>query len=346
MILPDASVTFSFTRLPAGPIARQVDFARYGRDLGYTRCWVSDQTYYADPFVLLAAASAAVPELELGLAVTNPYTRHPVQIARAAASIAELHPRRFWLGLGAGNRKHLLERLGIDGTHAPARVRDAVVVVRRLLAGETVDYDGFWTLRGIRLEGAPPPPVPIVIATRNPRMLRVAGEVADGVMLESLVSAKAQAYGLAHVRAGLAAAGRDGAGFEVVAWQSVLVTDDRHAGIEVLRPWATYLLGMTTRATALEMGIRPEVVDRVHAAFRTGGTEAAFPYVGPDEVDRVVIVGPPEHVAARCTELLRGGATDFAVQAPADERMGRETLRRFAEEVRPLVERALKRPAG
>ncbi|MDQ7839449.1 MAG: LLM class flavin-dependent oxidoreductase [bacterium] len=328
---------FSFTRVPAGPIARFVDFARYGRDLGYDRLWVPDQTYHSDPFVVLAAVAAAAPGLELGMAVTNPYTRHPVQIARAAAAVAEVCGGRFLLGLGAGNRKHVLERLAIDGRHAASRVREAAVIIRQLIQGETVHHEGAWTLRGIRLEREGAVDVPIFIGTRNPRMLAVAGEVADGVMLESLVTAESQACGLERVRAGAGVAGRTLGGMEFVAWQSVLITDDRATGIEAMRAWVAYLLGMTTPEVAAWMGIRPDVIERLHGAFAKEGPEAATRFVGAEEVDRVVIVGNPDQVAERCAELVRGGTTDFTVQVWSDDAAGRDTLARFAREVRPRI---------
>ncbi|MDR7574069.1 MAG: LLM class flavin-dependent oxidoreductase [Armatimonadota bacterium] len=329
----DRRVRISFTRVPAGALERFLDFARYGRDLGYDRLWIPDQTYYADPFALLAAVAVAVPGLDLGLAVTNPYTRHPVQIARGAATVAALCKGRFLLGLGAGNRTHVLERLGIDGSQAAFRVREATILIRRLLRGETVHHDGTWTLRGVRLEQEVPSDVPILIGTRNPRMLRVAGEVADGVLLEALVTPEAQAYGLSQVSTGARGAGRPVDGWEVVAWQTVVVTDDRSAAVENLRTWAAHLLGMTTRPVALRMGIRGDVIDALHARFREGGAETARDLVGPDEVDRVAIVGDPDTVATRCAALVRGGATDITVQVWADDAVGRETLRRFAEEV-------------
>ncbi len=331
------SLRFSFTRVPTGSISRFLDFARFGHDLGYDRLWVPDQTYHSDPFVVLTAVAGAVPGLELGLAVTNPYTRHPVQIARGAAAVAEVCGGRFLLGLGAGNRKHVLDRLAIDGRHAASRVREATVIIRRLINNETVDHDGAWTLRGIRLEREGRVDVPIIIGTRNPRMLTVAGEVADGVMLESLVTPEAQGYGLERVRAGAEAVGRQTHDMEIVAWQSVLITDDLAAGVEAMRPWVAYLLGMTTPTVAARMGIRPEVTERLHRAFVEEGPEATTRFVGSEEVDRVVIVGDSDRVVERCSALARGGTTDFAVQVWSDNEVGRETLTRFAREVRPRI---------
>lgn len=333
-------MVFSFTRVPDGSIAAFVEFARVGRDLGFERLWIPDQTYYVDPFVLLAHVAVEVPGLELGLAVTNPYTRHPVQIARAAASVAEIAGGRLLLGLGAGNRKHVIERLGLDGSHAAERVREAAVLIRRLLRGETVTHTGHWTLQEIRLEREGAVDVPILIGTRNPRMLRVAGETGDGVLLESLVSPRAQAYGLEEVRAGAATAGRTLEGFEVVAWQSITITDDRSAGVEAMRPWVAYLLGMTTPPVAARMGIDTAVTSRVHEAFAAGGARAAVPFVGADEVNRFVIVGNPAEVADRCATLMRDGATDFTVQVWSDS--AHDQLVRFAREVRPLVEHTLR----
>jgi 5,10-methylenetetrahydromethanopterin reductase len=337
------SVRYSFVRVPSGPISAFIDFARFGQSLGFDRFWIPDQTYYPDPFALLATISTAVSDLELGLAVTNPYTRHPVQIARAATTIAEMTGGRFLLGLGAGNRENVLHRLAISGRQPSERLREATLLIRRLIHGDTVDHEGFWTLRGIRLEREPVSlDIPILIGTRNPRTLRVAGEVADGVMLESLVLPESQAYGLEEVGKGALSLGRSLVDMEIVAWQSVLVTDDFDHALQVLRPWVAYLLGMTTSTAAVRMGIKPEVVDRAHRAYAEGGTEATLRFVGKEEVDRFVIAGEPERVASRCLALVRGGATDIAVLVQAEDALGRETLRRFASEVRPHIEACLR----
>ena len=98
-------IELSFSLVPSYPLARYVDvIAQAGRQ-GFDRLWVPDQGFHRDPFVALATVGMRVDALDLGMAVTNVFTRHPVQIARAAAALAELRPGGRALGLGAGERR-------------------------------------------------------------------------------------------------------------------------------------------------------------------------------------------------------------------------------------------------
>ena len=92
--------------------------ARLVEELGYDDLWIPDQSFHHDPFILLTRCAGATSSIRLGVAVTNPLTRHPVQIARASATLAELSGGRFVLGLGAGNRSRVLpsvEALDLGG---------------------------------------------------------------------------------------------------------------------------------------------------------------------------------------------------------------------------------------
>src|SRR5687767_15819548 len=102
--------------IPGMPARDVVALARQAEALGYDDLYLPDQTFHRDPFALLALCAEATERIRLGLAVTNPYTRHPVQIARAAATLAEMSEGRFVLGLGAGNKPRVLAGLGIEPT--------------------------------------------------------------------------------------------------------------------------------------------------------------------------------------------------------------------------------------
>src|SRR5438874_11302359 len=100
--------------IPAMSIRRTVELARRLEERGYDVLFIPDQTFHRDPFVVLALCAEATSRIGLGLAVTNPYTRHPVQIARAAGVLAEISGSRFSLGLGAGNLPRVLRGFGMQ----------------------------------------------------------------------------------------------------------------------------------------------------------------------------------------------------------------------------------------
>src|SRR3972149_2743198 len=94
------------------PLQEVVKLIRIGEDLGYDNVWLPDQTFYADPFPLLAVAGCRTERIRLGIGVTNPYTRSIPQVARTIGTVAQLVGRPVALGIGAGNRRELLGPLG------------------------------------------------------------------------------------------------------------------------------------------------------------------------------------------------------------------------------------------
>ena len=109
------------------------------------------------------------------IGVANPFTRHPVQVARAAATLDDHSPGRVALGYGAGNRRELILPLGGEQERAAAHCREALVLCRRLLRGEYLNHRGdCFVADGVELEMAPHPDVPLYLAARGPLVLQVA----------------------------------------------------------------------------------------------------------------------------------------------------------------------------
>src|SRR4051812_45135853 len=95
-----AEARFDFGFIPSGPVAETVALVRSGEELGYRCAWIPDQGFHRDPFSLLTAAAQATTNIGLGVGVTTPFTRLPLQIARAAATVDEFAQGRLKLGLG------------------------------------------------------------------------------------------------------------------------------------------------------------------------------------------------------------------------------------------------------
>jgi 5,10-methylenetetrahydromethanopterin reductase len=274
----------------------------------------------------------------LGLGVTTPYARHPVQIARAIASLDELSGGRAILGLGAGNKKMFLDKLGLPQERAAARVRETVTVTRRLLAGEAVSWSSpDLTLKNVQLEFPTRADLPIYIATRAPLMLAVGGEVADGVIAEALFTPGGIRYFQERVAHGAAEARRNGAAIDAVCWQVVHVVDDRPQAVEALRPWAAHIIGASSKEIAERMGIGPQAIAAIQAAYQGGGQAAAAAHVTAQEVDAVAIVGGAEHCAARVREIAAQGVEALCLLVRGTTNDKQATLERFAREVRPQV---------
>lgn len=319
-----------------GALPETIWLAQLCEDLGYDCLWLPDQTFHRDPFVALAAIAQATKIIHLGLGVTTPYARHPAQIARAIATVDELAPGRAILGLGAGNKKMFLDKIGIPQKRAAARIRETAIVVRKLLAGEEVSWSSpDLTLTGVKLEFPTRADIPIYVASRAPLMLSVGGEIADGVIAEALFTRDSISYFLERVRNGAATVGRNARSIETVCWQVVDVTDDRARGIEALRPWAAHIIGASSDEIVERLGVAPDVSAAIHAAYREGGQNAAAQYVTAREVDAVAIVGPPDHCAEKVWEIAHAGVNALTLLVRGTVADKERTLQQFAERVVP-----------
>jgi probable F420-dependent oxidoreductase len=191
----------SFTALGTPTV---VDAARRAADLGYASYWAAETTG-PEAFTLLAGVGARHPGLGLGTGVVPLQFRTPQTAAMAAATLQALDPEReVLLGIGMSSPIITEQWHGVAyGDRPLARVREYVALVRACLSGEPVDFDGdFWSCRGFRLGvrlGERKPK--IVLAALNPGMLRLAGEVADGVLL-NYVPASHVGWSVEQVRAG------------------------------------------------------------------------------------------------------------------------------------------------
>ena len=322
--------------IPGMPYRDVVGIVREAEALGYDDVFLPDQAFHRDPWALLALCAAATKTVRLGLALTNPYTRHPIEIARAAGTIAETSEGRFVLGLGAGNRPRVLAGHGIEQVGIVDRVREAVGVIRRLLAGETVHHRSeTLTVDGVALDFETPARVPVMLGTRGPRMLALAGEVADGVLFEGLFRPAAFDWGLAQVAKGAARAGRAAADVEAIAWQSLALGDEGLASEPAYRRWAALLIRTTRPAVLDAMGISDEAIAAVAGEAADGEPSGAG--VPAADVRKLLMVGTPAEVRASVEGVREAGANGVACIVLGDASTVQRTMRRFAAEVMPGV---------
>jgi len=200
--------------------------ARRMEELGYDSVWLADTGAGPDAFVLAAAVACVTSKLRIGTAVIPAYTRTPSVFAAGAGSVAQLAPGRFVLGIGASSETIVRAWGGVPFERPLPYIREAVTIIRQMLAGERVTFEGKWLrTRGFRLVSQPPQTVPIYLAALMPPMLELAGALGDGVIL-NMMPVEAVPRMLEHVRRGTERAGRDPQGLEVVARFQVIVTDD------------------------------------------------------------------------------------------------------------------------
>lgn len=176
---------------------------------GYSHAWFIDsQILWQDCFVYMTHALAATERIVVGTAVTNPYTRHVTTTASVFATLAELHPGRVEAGIGRGDSS--VRTMGLEPVKTSFHAR-SVRLLRELMAGRHVTINGAdvhlrWVTADRVIENGG---IPLMMPATGPRNLRLAGSLADRVMLYVGVNEESVRWAIEHVRAGAEEAGRD-----------------------------------------------------------------------------------------------------------------------------------------
>jgi probable F420-dependent oxidoreductase len=288
--------------------------AEHAELLGYESLWIADTGAGPDAFVVSAVAAGVTRRVRIGTAVVPIYTRALPVHAAGAGSVAQLAPGRFVLGLGISSETIVDTWGGVPFRRPFTRMRETVEVLRRMLAGERVTFDGRTVrTRNFRLVSPPPSPVPIYVAALMPPMLELAGEIADGVIL-NFMPADAVPRMLAHVRAGAERAGRDPSKLEVVARFQTVVTDDvpgaRNAIRHMMGPY--FATSVYNRFVAW-CGFADEARE-IDAAWRAKDRTRNVAAVTDDMIDRLAIIGSVDHCRERLAAFVAAGVTTPMIQ--------------------------------
>ena len=213
-------------------ISGQIEASQEAARMGYTSIWTPEGTGQ-DSFQLCAQRWAAtrevVPEgLTTGIAVSPVMYRTPVAFAMSGGTLSQLTGGRFLMGIGSGGayRPRSRQAFGLRRLSALAMMRDYLTTVRGLVAGEEADYQGeVVTLRGIKLDISPAPRTPVYLGALGPEMLRLAGELADGVCL-NWCTPEQIAWSRERIAEGAARVNRDPSEVKVVEYIRVCIDDD------------------------------------------------------------------------------------------------------------------------
>ena len=291
---------------PRETVDRFVSVVRRADEAGVDACWVVDsQLAMKDAYVAIAVAARETDRIQLGPGVTNVVTRHETVVANAMATLAELAPGRILAGIGVGDSAVF----PIGGR--PSTIAESEGALRRLRAlmrGEAVPTPG----GDVTLSFRPPAPPPIFFAASQPRTLRLAGAVADGVIVMGPSDPETVAMQLALVDEGAASAGRHPEDVFRDLWVTIAVGD---GAVDDVKSWASaqarWLTTWKTVPASLER-FRPEMVAAAQQYdFGTHLSRRAdhAATISSELACALAVAGPAEVCAARI-EALRAAGPD------------------------------------
>lgn len=332
--------SFGIASLADTPVASLAGRAGRLEEAGFDQLWLADERLLRNVYVGLAAMASGTQRSRIGPSVTNPYTRHPALTAAAIATVDELSGGRAVLALGAGGG---LEQFGIDRVNPVGALREAIQIIRGLTAGEKVDFAGrHFTVNGAQLGFDWRRQIPVYIAARGPRILELAGEVADGVIVGGFAQPAGLAYALDRVGAGLDRAGRGWADIEVVAWLYTCVSDDREAARRAVSRMVMASV-ITSRTILDQLGIvlPDELAERVASgrwSYAQDEMLAAARLLPEEVIEAFAVYGTAQECVRRLREIRSAGVGQLAfVVLPGAGMTWEQVAMRIASEVLPQL---------
>ena len=295
--------------IESGPELKQ--YGQIAENAGYESLWVTERYFHEEIFSLLGYLGAATERIKLGVGVTNPYTRNPALLAMATATLDRLTDGRFVLGMGRSEREVIQGKMGMDYGNAQAAMRGSVSLLRRLLSGERVsDTVGPFTLRNARLATTPiQPQLPIYLAAIGKKGLRLAGTIADGVLLNAYVPPSYVSYAVGEIRGAAQEAGRDPQSIDIACMLVIRLTDDPQRMLPTLKKRIVRLLDEAYVGEILleKGGFDPSILGPLRESYATDGSTEAVNLITDEMVASFYLIGSEEQCRQRIAEYRAAG---------------------------------------
>jgi len=319
-----------FLPISAQPrIDQLLEYAARAEESSYDRVWLAE-TWGRDAVTTLASIAARTDTVGLGTSISSVYSRSPALLGQTAATLHEVSGGRFRLGLGVSTPQ-LVERWhGIQYNKPFRRLRESLEVIRQVLSGETVSYDGdVIDVSGFRLRFEPPSPPPAIdVAAMGPKSLELAGRFADGYHTH-MVTLEGIEESFAGLRKGTELGNRSTNDVQVTVEVPCCALDNRERARELLRHhFAFYVgaMGVVYRDHLIRQGYATEA-EEIARLWADGDRDAAMAVISDDLLANLGVAGAPEEARQMLHQWESANPVDrvavlFPVRATRDDIIG------------------------
>jgi 5,10-methylenetetrahydromethanopterin reductase len=286
--------------------------AQLAEEAGVDRLGISDVVFYPDTYSLQALCATVTKRIKIGSLVTNPFTRHPAVTAAAVSTLDEISDGRAFLGIGAGAG---IAKLGLLRSPPAPAIRKAVHIIRELLSGKVVNFEGSayqLSCKETRLEFPPNHHVPILIGTRSPKVAKLAGEIADIIVIGArYISDRQLTNYLGWISEGAVKAERDIGTVEIAPRLTICASSDGELAKQSVKLYAAYYLALLNPP---DLPIEEDKLQKISNAVRKVKGWYFSPSVQyPEEIDNLVdeeivdkfaVAGTPDECIAKIRRMI------------------------------------------
>jgi 5,10-methylenetetrahydromethanopterin reductase len=322
-----------------GTTQNMVELAVLAEKNGFHSCWVSHDVFMRSSFVTLTSIADHTNRLVLGNTILNPYTTNPAELAMYLASLDELTGGRAVCGISAGSLEYM-SWLGIPAKKPLTRTKEAVDLIRMLLAGEVVKYQGsefswseqcYMRFKPLRAK------IPVYIGGQGDKMLAYSGAAGDGA-LPLLYPPDFADYAVEKITEGARQAGKKGEDVDIAGCVWMSIARDRDSAVtDPLKELVAYFGPLLGEKGLGSVGLSHEEFAPVQSTFRAKGVKEASKLVTPKML-RLAVHGSPDDCLSRLEKLEKAGVDEVLIGAPLGpdprtsiEIIGKDIIPRFRE---------------
>lgn len=282
----------------------------------FDNIWITDHFTNRNVYVTLTMILVYTDRITVGTGVTNPYLSHPLVTAGAICSLNEIGPGRVVCGIGVGDRT-TLEQAGIPMQKPLAAIRESVYIIREMTSGRSIkNFAGqVYKVPGAKLSFKVGKPVPIYIGAQGPKMLELAAEIGDGVLINAS-HPKDIETAMKHIKDGVSKANKPLESVDVAAYTSFSVDENPKKALKAAIPVVAFIVAGCPDPVLEKHDIKPELGAKIRESLVKGNLGEAFSQVTSEMVDSFAVAGTPNECIEKIATIIKTGATQIVAGSP------------------------------
>ena len=326
-------VEFGIEFVPRDLYWKTTFYAIQAEKIGFDYLWITDHFNNRNVYVSLAIVSAYTERIKFGPGVTNPYLIHPVVTAQAVATLSEIAPDRVVCGIGVGD-KTTLQMVNAEQAKPLATIQESVRIIREISSGRTLDMQGeIFKITGAKLNFKVASSVPIFIGAQGPKMLTLAAEIGDGVLINASHPTDVE-NAIKFVHEGAGKTGKKVEDLNVSAYTSFSIAASYDKALKAVIPVVAYIFAGSPEMILERHGISVELASKIRDAIVHGQWKEAFSLVDNNMVEAFSICGTAETCVEKIDKLVKVGVNQIVAGSPIGSNM-RKAINMIATEVFP-----------
>ena len=313
-------------------IQETIELARAADEAGMHSLWMSDHLCFRDSLTTSMALLASTKRIKVAAAPMSPYSRNPIITAMSIATMDEFAPGRVIASPGTGNAAALKEA-GMESPHPLQTMREYVEILRRYLKGEAVKFHGkIFQINGAKMGFAPARAIDMYITAVRPLMLRLGGEIGDGVLLSGGCSPGYIARCVEEIKTGAEKAGKTLKQCDVAGFVTAAVSNDPKEAVEANKLFLAYIFRNVHHADNIRLGGGTVDQEGLATAVAKRDWEAAKQFISDEIVYAHSIVGTPADCRKQLESFVVGGLS-LPILLPTGTQQGRRQVIQMAREL-------------